>query len=340
MLIFRPIRESDLPGLVALARSTGGGLTSLPPNEEFLGDRIDASLRAFSPRVKRPAGEYYLFALEDTGTGEVVGVSGIASRVGGFDPWYSYEIQPEKFAHAPLKIEKSIPVLHLKQVHRGPSEVCSLFLRADRRRGGAGRLLSLSRFLFIGAFPRRFTDTVLAEMRGYIDQTGRSPFWEAVGRHFFPFDFYSADVLSGLGEKQFIADLMPRHPLYIPLLASEVQAVIGRVHHDTEPALALLLSEGFARTNEVDIFDAGPLIATEVAKLRTIRLARTAKIKSAAATIPAATPLQLLANGALEFRATLGALLAGPDGTVSLDRDTAAALNVEAGDKLTFAPLK
>src|SRR5882724_4788786 len=103
MLVFRPIRESDLPGLVALAGSTGGGLTTLPPDKEFLGDRIENSLRAFSPRVRKPGGECYLFALEDTATGEIVGVSGIASRVGGFDPWYSYEIRPEQFVHQPLK---------------------------------------------------------------------------------------------------------------------------------------------------------------------------------------------------------------------------------------------
>src|SRR5438046_10223693 len=117
-------------------------------------------------------------------------------------------------------------------------------------------------------------------MRGYVDQTGRSPFWEAVGRHFFEFDFYRADVLCGLGEKQFIADLMPRHPIYLPLLRPEVQAVVGRVHHDTEPALALLRAEGFEPVNEVDIFDAGPLVRANVDEIRTIRQARLSTVRS------------------------------------------------------------
>jgi arginine N-succinyltransferase len=339
MLVLRPIRDSDLPGLVALAKSTGGGLTTLPLNEEFLAERIDSSIRAFSPRIRKPGGEYYLFALEDTAAGEIVGVSGIASRVGGFDPWYSYEIRPERLAHQALKVDKEIPVLHLKGEHRGPSEICSLFLRADRRHAGTGRLLSLGRFLFMSAFPRRFTSEVIAEMRGYIDLTGRSPFWEAVGRHFFPFDFYAADVLSGLGEKEFIADLMPRHPLYVPLLAPDVQAAIGRVHHDTERALALLLTEGFARTSEVDIFDAGPLLRAQTDQLRTIRLSRTSRVKSAAVTLPADTPLRLLSNDAINFRATLGALLENPDGTVSLNREVATALDLEAGDRIIHRPL-
>lgn len=337
MLVLRPVRETDLAALVALARATGGGLTTLPPDEEFLDDRIHDSLRAFSPRVRKPGSEYYLFVLEDTATREVVGTSGIASRVGGFEPFYSYEIRRERYVHRPLRIEKEIATLHLKESHRGPSEVCSLFLRADRRRDGNGRLLSLARFLFIGAFRRRFTDSLIAELRGYIDQTGRSPFWEAVGRPFFEFDFYRADVLSGLGEKEFIADLMPDHPIYVPLLPPEVQAVIGRVHHDTEPALALLRTEGFAATDEVDIFDAGPLVRAEVAALRTLRLAQTATVREIRAEL-ADERTHLLANGGLDFRACLGAAEPVRDGVV-VSASVADTLRVRIGDPVTFSPV-
>jgi arginine N-succinyltransferase len=340
MHVFRPIRESDLAGLVALARATGGGLTTLPPEERFLADRIDDSLRAFRPRVRQPGGEQYLFALEDTASGELVGVSGIAARVGGFEPWYSYEVQVERHEHPPLGIKREIPVLHLKTEHRGPSEVCSLFLRPDKRRSGAGRLLSLGRFLFIAAHAARFTSEIIAEMRGYVDQTGQSPFWEAVGRHFFEFDFYRADVLSGLGEKQFIADLMPRHPIYVPLLPGNVQAVIGRVHHDTEPALAMLVEEGFTRSNEVDIFDAGPLVRAKTENIRTIRQARTAVVRSANATLPETASVRLLANGLLDYRACIAGVIEHEHGSVSLARDVAEALNVEARDKIWLSPLR
>ena len=337
MQVFRPVRESDLPALVALARATGGGLTTLPPDEEFLADRIAESLRAFSPRVKQPGGEFYLFALEDAGTGEISGVSGIGARVGGFHPWYSYEIRREPHIHEPLGITKEIPVLHLKKDHRGPTEVCSLFLRADRRHGGAGRLLSLARFLFLGAFPRRFTDTVIAEMRGYVDEQGHAPFWEAVGSHFFDFDFYRADVLSGLGEKEFIADLMPRHPIYVPLLPVDVQATLGRTHRDTEPALALLRGEGFVPMGEIDIFDGGPLMRAETTQVRTIREARTTLVREI---VPALSgPAMLLANGVLDFRACLGAVQLDAAGAV-LDRLCAGALGVGVGDRVTCSPLK
>ena len=339
MHVLRPIAEDDLPGLVALAHSTGGGLTTLPADESFLRDRIDDSLRAFSPRIKKPGGEYYLFVLEDTATGELVGTSGIAARVGGFDPFYSYEIRTERYAHAPLKIEKQIPVLHLKETHRGPSELCSLFLRADARRGGLGRLLSLARFLFIGAHPRRFDETIIAELRGYIDQQGKSPFWEAVGRHFFEGDFYAADFLSGLGNKEFIADLMPDHPIYAILLPPEVQAAIGKVHHDTEPARALLAAEGFSATNEVDIFDAGPQVRATVKNIRTLRVARTATVSSITADAPTAST-HLLATPALDFRACLGSVSENSDATLALAAPLATALRLKVGDKLTYSPLR
>lgn len=337
MHLLRPIRENDLPGLVALAHATGGGLTTLPPDESFLADRIDDSLRAFRPRVRQPGGEFYLFALEDLERHEMVGVSGIASRVGGFDPWYSYEVRLEHHEHPPLGISRDIPVLHLKTEHRGPSELCSLFLRPDRRRSGAGRLLSLGRFPFIGTHRQRFTDVIIAELRGYVDQTGRSPFWEAVGRHFFEFDFYRADVLSGLGEKQFIADLMPRHPIYVPLLPPEVQAVIGRVHHETEPALALLTQQGFSRSQDVDIFDAGPLLRARTSDVTVLKRGRLGRIRDVHDAPTATGDRMLLATPALDFRACLDRVFLHDDG-VTITTSAAVALNVQPGAELWFAP--
>lgn len=339
MHVFRPIRDTDLDGLVALARSTGGGLTTLPDNKEFLESRVLDSVSAFNPRVQKPGGEYYLFVIEDLGTSEIVGISGIAARVGGFEPWYSYQIVQERFVHEPLGMDKTMELLQLKKEHRGPSEVCSLFLRADCRRGVLGRLLSLSRFLFMAAFPKRFTPSVIAEMRGYSDESGKSPFWEAVGRHFFQNDYYAADVLSGLGEKGFIADLMPRHPLYVSLLPPEAREVLGRVHRDTEAALSLLRSEGFKSMGEVDIFDAGPLVQATLTDLRTVRESRCEVIRGVGwSEEPLGSEKLLLANGGLDFRSCVGSVVRHDDGTVSIDSDTGQALNVKEGETLWSSP--
>lgn len=338
MYVFRPARESDLAALFSLAGAVSGGLTSLPKDEGFLRDRIDESLRAFDPKIRKPGNEKYLFVLENLEGGEVVGTAGIAARVGGFDPFYSYEIRRQKFEHKPMKIEKSLAVLHLKKTHSGPTEIGSLFLRADSRRAGLGRLLSLARFLFIAAFPSRFDTNVIAEIRGYIDQQGKSPFWESVGRHFFDHDFYTADFLSGLGNKAFIADLMPDLPIYVKLLPESVQAAIGRVHHDSEPALALLLAEGFERTSEVDIFDAGPLVRADCGRLRTIAQSRRDVISEIVPIEPEGVG-RLLARPRLDFRVVLSPITETSDG-IKLGRDAADALSVKPGEVLLHSPVK
>ena len=80
--------------------------------------------------------------------------------------------------------------------------------------------------------PERFANKVIAEMRGVADEQGRSPFWEALGRHFFTVDFAQADHLTGVGDKSVVAELMPKYPVYVDLLPAEARAVIGQVHEN------------------------------------------------------------------------------------------------------------
>ncbi len=336
MLLVRPAAEGDVRALAALARTIEGGLTSVPAEEQMLRERVESSMAALGRRVSRPGAEYYVFVLEDLNTGELVGSSAVAARVGGFDPFYSYEIHHERFTHPPLGVDKTMTVLHLKQVHDGPSELAGLCLRPDRRGMGLGRLLSLSRFLFMAAFPERFTNGVIAELRGFVDGDGRSPFWEAVGRIFFEHDFYTADRLSGTA-KQFIADLMPQHPIYVSLLPAAVQAVIGRVHRDSQQALALLKAEGFAETAEVDIFDAGPQVRAQLSQIRTVRERTQAVVSDLCGEgHDDETPL-LVARPTLDFRCALGTVQRLPGDTVALTPSLAAALRVGTGDQVTFA---
>ena len=81
----------------------------------------------------------------------------------------------------------------------GWTEVGSLFLKADRRKGGAGRLLSQSRYMLIGAQPELFDDNVLAELRGVFTPDGACPFWDHVAHKFFPMEFDEADRMTRYG---------------------------------------------------------------------------------------------------------------------------------------------
>ena len=268
-MIVRPVRSADLPALIDLARSTGAGLTTLPANEERLAHRVGWAEKAFRGEAERADADY-LFVLEDD-AGKVVGISAVAGAVGLREPWYNYRVGLTVSASQELKIHREIPTLFLANDLTGNSELCSLFLSADYRTGLNGRMLAKARMLFIAEFPELFGNKIIAEMRGMSDEAGRSPFWESLGRHFFKMEFSQADYLTGVGNKAFIAELMPKFPLYTCFLSEAARAVIGQVHPDTEPALAMLKGEGFSYQGYVDIFDAGPVIEQATDKVRAVR---------------------------------------------------------------------
>jgi arginine N-succinyltransferase len=228
-------------------------------------------------------------------------------------------------------------VLHLKLDHKGPSEVCSLCLRPDYRKAGLGQLLSLSRFLFMACFPQRFDERVIAELRGFTNEAGLSPFWEALGRHFFHLTFAEADFLSGIGQKEFIRDLIPRYPIYKAMLPPDAQAVIGRVHRDAAPALRILLNQGFQLSHEVDIFDAGPLVRAQRSDIKAVRNASVA-ILSEIRRLRSAD-VHLIAHVSLSFRACLATVELMDDGTLAVTADTATRLRVQPGNRLIYLPL-
>ncbi len=335
--ILRPVEEADYESLQALVSNIAGGMTSLPDDPDYLLQRIHDSCRAFDHRVNRPGSEVYLFVLENSHTGELIGTSGLLARVGGFDPFYTYRITSILKEYPPMKVKRWIRMLELSKNYKGPSEICSLFLHPDYRRGGIGKLLSRSRFCFMKAFPERFDEIILAELRGYLDSKGRSPFWEAVGTNFFWQDYYRADVLSGIGEKDFIDALMPEFPIYIELLPKVAQSKIGAVHRETVPARRILLKEGFEETDEVDIFDAGPILRTHRNNLRSWKECIDLRVEVVKKPLHEPQPA-LVTNKKLEFRATLADVRVTGTGSVLLNENTAVLLGVHPGDIVQVLP--
>lgn len=332
----RPVRSDDLDPLLALAGQAGFGLTTLPPERELLERRIHQSLQAFQQILGEPAGQSYLFVLEDTGTEKLLGTSGIVSKAGGFEPFYAYRIESEIHQSKSLEIRREVRTLHLVAEHSGPGEIGSLFLDRNSRKKGLGGLLSRSRFLFMAEHPDFFESSIVAELRGVVDDTGRSPFWDAVGTHFFGIDFPRADYLS-IRNKQFIAELMPRHPIYLPLLPREAQDIVGRVHPRTEPALKMLEKEGFRFGGLVDIFEAGPVVACERKAIRTVwKSKRVSVAEVGPVEEDGGTSRCLIGNTRVDFRACSAPVREVAAGKLRLDPETAAALEVEAGDSVRY----
>lgn len=330
----RPVRLSDIDRLVELASCTGFGVSTLPPDRNLLERRIKASLQGFEQRLREPAGQSYLLVLERDGA--VIGTTGMASKTGGFEPFYAYRVETEHLASKMLGVSRDVQILRLVTEHSGPGEIGSLSLARAARGQGWGALLSRSRFLFMAEHADLFEETIIAELRGIVDDQGHSPFWEAIGQHFFDVDYAQADYLV-VKSKKFIADLMPRHPIYVPLLPKAAQDVIGQVHPDTRPALRMLENEGFKPTGWVDIFDAGPALSCAREEIRSVRGSIRAEVVGIS-TLTESRPDCLVGNTSMEFRACLAPVHAAGAGKVYLEPEAAQALQVSKGDFIRFLP--
>ncbi|QOL26089.1 arginine N-succinyltransferase [Thalassotalea sp. LPB0316] len=271
MIIIRPIRHSDYDSLYRIAIESGHGFTSLPVNEALLKSRIERAEESFAKQVTQPGLEGYLFVMEDTETGQVVGTSGIEAAVGLDDAFYHYHLGKVVHHSRELNVYNTVETLSLCNDYTGASEICTLFLSENFRKNNNGRFLSRFRFMFMAEHTERFSDTVIAEMRGVSDEDGRSPFWDWLEAHFFSMDFPTADYLTGIGKKVFIAELMTKYPIYVNFLSKAAQQVINKVHDKTVPALRLLEAEGFARRGYVDIFDGGPTVEANLNDIKTVR---------------------------------------------------------------------
>ncbi|MEH8016838.1 arginine N-succinyltransferase [Rheinheimera muenzenbergensis] len=331
MMVIRPIRADDYPALYAIAVESGHGFTSLPVNDELLMRKISRSEQSFAKAVTMPGDEGYLFVLEDSETGEVCGTSALEAAVGLDDAFYHYHLGKVVHSSRSLGVYKTVDILTLCNDYTGVSELCTLFLRESRREKNNGRLLSKMRFLFMAEFGQRFAERVIAEMRGISNDDGSSPFWQWLQEHFFSLDFPTADYLTGIGQKVFIAELMPKYPIYVSLLSKQAQAVIGKVHDKTKPALALLQSEGFSNRGYVDIFDAGPTVEARVEHIRSVRNSRRLRVNIGAQR--SGQPYLVCNTRLAEFRATWLTLdINEHEEEVTLTAAAAAILLVDAGD--------
>ncbi len=331
MLVIRPIVASDYPALMQIAHDSGVGFTSLPTNEKLLRSRIAHSEESFAANATKPGNEGYLLVMEDTETGKVVGTSGVESAVGLENAFYHYHLGKVVHSSQELKLHNTIDTLTLCNDYTGAAELCTLFLSQEARGGHNGRVLSRFRFLMLAEFSERFGDKVIAEMRGVSDETGNSPFWQWLEEHFFSMDFPTADYLSGIGNKVFIAELMPRFPIYVNLLSQEAQDVIGHVHDNTRPALRLLEREGFRYRGYVDIFDGGPTVECELEQIKAVKDSIRVKVKIS--DVEEGAAYVACNTNFAEFRATeVHIEVCHNEEFASITQEHANALNVTDGD--------
>lgn len=335
--VIRAANADDLQHLYEMAKRTGGGFTNLPPDRKALTAKLERGAAAFARSEEVVGDDLFVFVLENTATGEVRGTCQIFSAVGQKWPFYSYRIGALTQHSEELGRTFRADILNLSTDLEGASEVGGLFLHPGERAGGLGMLIARSRYLFIRNHRARFADRTLAELRGVIDEAGGSPFWDGVAGRFFGMNFQDADEFNAKFGNQFIADLMPKHPVYIAMLSDAAKAVIGVPHPSGRAAMRMLEEEGFAWESYIDIFDGGPTMTVRTDQIRSIREAQDSPVVALEPNLGdhKAGEKRLVSVGQLaHFRTAYGWVEQREDG-IALDPECAALLGVEPGMTVT-----
>ncbi len=334
MLRVRPVQLGDHAEILALAKIAGIGMSSLPHAADILHEKIQNAVHSFEGNPIHPRQENFLFVLEDMEKKRLAGTAGIVAHVGLTRPFYSYKLSTITQASAGLSIYSLHQVLHMVNDYTDATEIGSLFLHPDYRRDGIGKLLSRSRYLIMAEFPQLFSAIVISEIRGVQDKDGNSPFYDNLAKHFFQMGFKEADYIYATQGAQFIADLMPRYPIYVNLLAPEVQAIVGVPLEASKPALALLKAEGFHYEGYVDLFDAGPTVQAERVNIRTVRKSVNAEVKAIRKT--SSEPTMICNTRLKDFTIAFGSVEKEGEG-IAITPETAKIIGVDIGDKVRYA---
>lgn len=327
----RPVMKEDLEGLLELAHQFN--LLNLPKDKRLIQKKIDTSLKSFANELPFEQCQYF-FAGVDLEENKLFGCSQIIAQKGTEEsPNYSFQvIKKEKFS-PDLSVGFIHQVLRLKIEVDGPTEIGGLVVNRHYRRmpEKLGRLMSLSRFLFMGLCPDRIKEEVLSDMAPPLTEEGRSEFWEALGRRFTGMPYKEADQLSQQN-KEFIRSLFPEEDIYLCLLDSKARLVIGQVGEETRPALNMLKNLGFEYIHEVDPFDGGPHLKVKRKDIRVIQEGQVLTLKSGE---PSHYQTQCLvaANGAHGFRAGMSPVsIQGRD--VQIPESAQKTLQISVGEPL------
>jgi len=340
VLILRPIETGDLDSLLELARSLDS--VNLPAERDFLEERIAHSVRSFAGQHSDWRENIFLFVLEDTNAGRCVGTSMIIAKHGrpGKPYFWLAQTSEERRSHG-LDQRFVHQKLQLHSTEDGPTEIGGIILEPSYRRHKykCGKALSIVRFAYISLHPENFEREVIAEMLSPFDEGGRNRLWEAFGAKFTGLPFREADHLSSRN-KQFIADLFPRDPVYVTLFPEKVQEVIGQPNETAVAALRILEKLGFRYLNQVDPFDGGPYYGAARDAIASVRDRRQLVLPGDTTRHEIASDNALglvAAEGRLGFRATVVPL--DEEGAPFVSRDSREALGVTAGDRVTVTPL-
>ncbi|RAL22189.1 arginine N-succinyltransferase [Lujinxingia litoralis] len=270
MFVLRDVRPDDLDELERLAHHLN--TLNLPADRQKLAATIAESQESFAGERPHHARQY-VFVMEDTAAGRLIGTSMIIAQHGSFErPTVYFEVRQEQKYSQTLARYFVHQVLQLSFNYDGPTEIGGLILDPAYQGHGMklGKLLSFMRFLFIGRRRDWFRDAIIAELLPELNPDGTSDLWECLGANFTELEYREADQLSRQNV-EFIRSLFPQTPIYTALLPAHVREKIGVVGGPTRPVEKMLRSVGFEWDRSIDPFDGGPTFVCPTEECRLIQ---------------------------------------------------------------------
>ncbi|MFT5534597.1 MAG: arginine N-succinyltransferase [Candidatus Paceibacteria bacterium] len=331
MLLVRPAAETDIAALVTLAAGATAGVHTLPKHHAAIAQSVERSIASFAADVDMPADESYIFVLEDSRSGALLGSAALAATAGTNGTFFAFRNDVMQQVSRDLNISHSVHALTLCSGLTGHSQLSSFYVAGTDPASAA--LLSRARLMYAAVAPHRFGDRFFASLAGITDPAGRSPFWEALGRKFFQIDFLEAErLIDGGRNRSLIIELMPHYPVYVPLLPGDAQAAMGQVHSEGELPLQILTDEGFEADEFIDIFDGGPILQAHKHALRAFTGSRQRRVMGSGGQAASAT--YLVSNiDQQQFRTVLCAAPAiDTSDSIALSAEVLRSLQVAPGD--------
>ncbi|MCV2358828.1 arginine N-succinyltransferase [Paucibacter sp. TC2R-5] len=177
-------------------------------------------------------------------------------------PRFSYHVGRVVHAAAELGLFRTQTTLLLGNDHSGESELADLACSPDlppQMQVAALTQLIEAALQRIRAQPAGFSERLMVELAGPLDEAGRAPFWQGLGAHFYAADPQAAQAKFGDAWRSHLAALLPRQTLYLSFLSADAQAAMGQLGAPAQAAAEALKACGFGYAQHVRIDDGGPV---------------------------------------------------------------------------------
>lgn len=338
MFVIRQAHLEDAPTLLKLAKMVHSN--NLPADADILRTKLLRSRDSFLGKTRSPLEREFIFALEDTDTGNLIGTSSIISRISSPGrPHLYFLVRKKEHFSEDLATGHVHVTLQLGTDETGPTEIGGLILQPAYRghKAKLGVLLSLIRFQFMALHKDWFSERVIAEMAAPLTPDSRNTLWEYLGRRFINLEYAEADRFCR-HSKEFITSLFPKGEVYASLLPPEARNLIGKVSPEAQPAKVMLESLGFRYMGHCDPFDGGPYLEANLSEIPLVQATRKAKLADASA---AEYPIDGFVSfaGPSGFRAVRTNYAELADGkSISIPAEKHLLMGAQAGDVVAVTP--